>query len=64
MIERGKRLARVLDIRIGHRGVLAHDVHRADGAPLGRVQDLDDRETRIGIECHAPQLLETLTHVG
>ena len=50
VIERGERFARVIDIRIGHRGVFAHDVHAANLVLLRGVHDLDDGESRIRIE--------------
>ncbi len=50
MIERGERFAGVIDIRIGHRRVFAHDVHAANLVLLGGVHDLDHREAGIRIE--------------
>ena len=64
MIERGERLAGVIDVRIGHRRVFAHDVHAADLVLLGGVHDLDDGEARIRIELRVPQLLEPLPRSG
>ena len=50
VIERGQRFARVIDVGIRHRRVLAHDVHPADLVLLRGVHDLDDGEARIRIE--------------
>ena len=54
------RRARVIDVRVGHRRVLAHDVHAADLAVVGGVHDLDHREAGLRIERRAPELLEAL----
>jgi hypothetical protein len=40
MFELGERLTRMLDIGVGHRRVLAHDVHAADFVAMHRVHDL------------------------
>ncbi len=57
-LELGQRRARVGDVRIRHRRVLAHDVHAADLAGVDRVHDLDDRESGLRVERRAPQRLE------
>ncbi len=46
------------NIGIGHRGILAHDVHAADLSRMHGVHDLHDREARLRIERAAPQRLE------
>ena len=56
--------ARVLDIGIGHRGVLAHDVHAADLPGVHGVHDLDDGEPRVRIERRCPQCFEPRSYVG
>ena len=53
-LELRERLARVPRVGIGHRGVLAHDVHAADLAGVHRVHDLDDGQSRLRIERSAP----------
>ena len=57
-LELRQRLARVPDVRIGHRRVLAHDVHAADVAGVDRIHDLDNRQPRLFIQRRAPQRLE------
>ena len=59
-----KRLAGVLDVGVGHRGVLAHDVHPPDLAAVDRVHDLDDRQARLGVERRAPEVLEDAPRTG
>ncbi len=44
MVELCERCAGVRLVGVGHRGVLAHDVHPADLALVDRVHDLDHRE--------------------
>ena len=58
VIERGERLARVIDVGVGHRRVLAHDVHAADLALLRGVHDLDHGEAGLRIELLPPERLE------
>ncbi len=45
MIEFCQRLARMLQVGIRHRGVLALDIHAGDFAGVDRVHDLDHGET-------------------
>ena len=54
MLELGQRLARVLHVGVGHRRVLAHDVHAVDLAVVDRVHDLDDGQAALGIERARP----------
>ena len=58
MIELGQRLARVLQIGIRHRGVLALDIHAGDLAGVDRVHDLDHGQAAHRIELLLPELLE------
>ncbi len=58
MIEHGERLARMLEIGIGHRGILALDIHARDLAGMDRVHDLDHGQAADGIEILLPQLFE------
>ena len=64
VIERRERFARVIDVGIGHRGILAHDEHAANLALLGRVDGFDHGEAGIRIELGVPQLLEPLPRRG
>ena len=57
MLELRERVARVILVGVGHRGVLAHDVHARDLALVHRVHDLDDREAALRIERLAPEVL-------
>ena len=58
VLELGERLARVLDVGVGHRRVLAHDVHPRDRPAWIACHDLDDRQPALGIERRAPEVLE------
>ena len=58
MLEMGERLARVIEVGVGHRRILAHDVHALDHVGMDRVHDLDDGEAALGIERRAPGLLD------
>ena len=64
MLELRHRRARVLEVRIRHRRVLAHDVHAADLAVVGRVHDLDHGQARLAVELGAPELLESGAGLG
>ena len=57
MLEMRQRFARVVEIGIGHRRVLTHDVHALDLVGMDRVHDLDDGFALLGRELHAPRLL-------
>ena len=57
MLEMRQRLARVIEIGIGHRRVLAHDVHALDHVGMDRVHDLDHGEALLRIELGAPGVL-------
>jgi hypothetical protein len=48
----------VLDVGIGHRRVLAHDVHAANRARVHGVHDLDDGQPGFGSSVASPQRLE------
>ena len=41
-------------VGIGHRRILAHDVHAADLAGVHGVHDLDDGQSRLRVERRAP----------
>jgi hypothetical protein len=58
VLELGQRLAGVVQVRIRHRRVLAHDVHAVQLAVVHRVHDRHHGQTRFGVEFRAPQLLE------
>ena len=64
MVELGQRLARVLQVGIGHRRVFALDIHARDLAGMDRVHDLDHGQPAHGIELLAPELLERAAQVG
>ena len=57
VLELRERVARMVLIGVGHRGVLAHDVHARDLALVHRVHDLDDGEAALRIERLAPEVL-------
>ena len=57
-LELGERLPRVLDVRIRHRRVLAHDVHAANLAGVHGIHDLDHGQARLLVQRRAPQRLE------
>ena len=57
MVELGQRLAGVLDVGIGHRRVLAHDVHAPDRSFMDGVHDLDHGQPPLRIKLHAPEIL-------
>ena len=63
MLELGQRRAGVVGVRVGHRRVLAHDVHALDRAGVDRVDDLDHGQAGLGVELGAPQLLEARAHL-
>ena len=54
MLEMRERAARVVEVGVRHRGVLAHDVHALDLVGVHRVHDLDHGLAALGIERHAP----------
>ena len=54
MLEMRQRAARVVQIGVRHRGVLAHDVHALDLVVVHRVHDLDHGLAALGIELDAP----------
>ena len=64
MFELGQRLARMLHIGVGHRRVLAHDVHALDLVAMHRVHDLDDGQPALVVERGLPQLLEFRADLG
>ena len=53
-------LARMLQIGIRHRGVLALDIHAPDLARVHGVHDLDHGEAALVIELLVPEILEEL----
>ena len=55
-VEIGKRRAGMRLIRIRHRRVLPHDVHRPDVAVIGGVGDLDHGQAALRIELGAPEI--------
>jgi hypothetical protein len=62
-----QRLARVVGVGVGHRGVLAHDVHAADVAVVDGVHDFHHGQAGLGSSvpgCELPGLLEAGTHLG
>ena len=54
----GQRLARMLNIGVGHRRVLAHDVHALDFIAMHRVHNFDDGQPGLVVERGPPQRLE------
>ena len=58
MVEARQGFTRVLRIRIRHGGVLAHDVHAADIAGAGGIDDLHHGQPAFGIQFGAPGLFE------
>ena len=64
MIELGERLARVLQIRVRHRGIFALDIHAVDLTGMDRVHDLDHGEAAHRIEFLMPEPLERLAQIG
>ena len=44
----------MIEVGVGHRGVLAHDVHALDLVGMHGVHDLDHGLAALGIELHAP----------
>jgi hypothetical protein len=54
MVELGQRLARMLQIGIRHRRILAFDVHAVNLARMDRIHDLDDGEPAHRIELLPP----------
>ena len=55
MFELGERLARVVEVGVRHRRVLALDVHAANLPGMDRVHDLDDGQAALGIERLIPE---------
>jgi hypothetical protein len=56
--------AGVVQVRVGHRRVLAHDVHALDACPSHeRVHDLHHGEAGLGVELRSPVLLEARVRV-
>ena len=64
MLHLREPLARVVRVGIGHRRILAHDVHAADLPFAGGIHDLDHGEARLLVELHAPELLEARVRLG
>ncbi len=63
VLQAGQRVARVVQVRVAHGRVLAHDVHAADlvRVAVGRqrlVHDLDDGVAGLLVQRHAPEVLE------
>ena len=54
MLEMRERGARVVEVGVRHRGVLAHDVHALDLVVMHRVHDLDHGLAALRIERDAP----------
>ena len=59
MFEVRQRAARMVEIGVGHRRVLAHDVHALDLVGMHRVHDLDHGLAALGIELSCPRPLRT-----
>ncbi len=57
MLEMRQRLARMIEIGIGHRRILALDVHALDLVVMDRVHDLDHGLALLRVELDAPGLL-------
>ena len=59
-VQLGQRVAGVVDVRVGHRRVLAHDVAAVQLAVVDGVHDLDHGQTRVRVQRGAPQFFELL----
>ena len=59
MLELGQRLARMVQVGVRHRRVLAHDVHALDLAGVDRVHDLDHGQAALRIERLCPRASRT-----
>ena len=62
MLELGQRRAGVIHIRIGHGGVLAHDVDALDDTVVHGIHDFHHRESTHRIEARAPGVLEAIAN--
>ncbi len=63
MFELGEGRPGMLDIGVGHRRVLAHDVHALDLPGMDRVHDLDHGQAALRVEARLPQPLELAAHI-
>ena len=63
MVELGQGLPRVMQIRVGHGRVFAHDVHAVQPVVENGVHDLDHGQTRLRVQGDAPQGLEALPYL-
>ena len=59
-LERGERLADLVDVRVREERVLAHHVHPAHAALERAADDLGDGQARLGVELAAPRRAELL----
>ena len=64
MLEMRERLARMVEIGVRHRRILAQDVHALDHVGMHRLHDLDHRKPALGIELGAPGPLDLGADVG
>ena len=64
MIEFGEGGAGVGGVRVGHRRILAHDVHAVDFAGEDRVDDFNHRQAALRIQRTAPKVLDRRAQVG
>src|SRR5207342_1117884 len=59
-LQRGQRLADLVDVRVGQERVLAQHVHAAHAARQGGADNLGDGEPALGVQVAGPPgLLET-----
>ena len=67
VIQRGKRLASMVGIGVGHGGVLAHHVHATDLACFDGIHDFNDGQAGLVIQrtcCYTPGFFESGAHRG
>ena len=62
MLQFRERSTCVVQIRIRHRRVFAHDIHAVQFAGMYRVHNLDDGESWFGVEFCVPQCFEATAH--
>ena len=63
-LKAGERCARMMQVGIRHRRVLAHDVHAPDSTGCCSVHDFDHGQTGLAVDRHAPEILDQTGRVG
>ena len=56
MIEHGKGGAGMVQVRVGHGRIFAHDVHAFEGAFMNGSHDFHHGQARPGVECGTPEI--------